>query len=98
MASADHPNQMSESRFTSSGLRVAEDALALIARTPLVGLRRVAAPGTSVLAKAEFLNPAGSVKDRPALSMILAAEQSLDLKPGATIIEATSGNTGISLA
>ncbi len=96
--STDRSNQVSESRFTSSGLRVAEDALALIAATPLVGLRRVAAQGTSVLAKAEFMNPAGSVKDRPALSMILAAERSGTLKPGATIIEATSGNTGISLA
>jgi cysteine synthase A len=98
MTNRDRPHQTSESRFTSSGLRVAEDALALIAFTPLVGLRRVAAPGTNVLAKAEFMNPAGSVKDRPALSMILAAERSGALEPGATIIEATSGNTGISLA
>src|SRR5690606_29920257 len=87
-----------EGRFTASGLRVAEDALSLIAMTPLVGLRRVAASGTSVVAKVEFLNPAGSVKDRPALSMILAAERAGKLKPGATIVEATSGNTGISLA
>lgn len=79
-------------------MRIAEDALALIAQTPLVGLRRVAPAGSSVLAKAEFMNPAGSVKDRPALSMILAAERSGTLKAGATIIEATSGNTGISLA
>ncbi|MGC4092062.1 MAG: cysteine synthase A [Polyangiaceae bacterium] len=98
MATADRTNPISESRFTSSGLRVAADALALIALTPLVGLRRVAAAGTSVLAKAEFMNPAGSVKDRPALSMVLAAERSGELKRDATIIEATSGNTGISLA
>jgi cysteine synthase A len=51
-----------------------------------------------VWAKCEFKNPAGSVKDRPALSMIAAAEAAGELKPGATIVEATSGNTGISLA
>jgi cysteine synthase A len=89
----------SESRFTVSGLRIADDALALIAKTPLVALRRVGpAAGARVLGKAEFLNPGGSVKDRPALSMISAAERSGTLKPGSTIIEATSGNTGISLA
>ncbi|HWA71235.1 MAG TPA: cysteine synthase A [Polyangiaceae bacterium] len=98
MASDDRLGKFPESRFTSSGLRVAEDALQLIAMTPLVGLRRVAPPGSSVVAKAEFLNPAGSVKDRPALSMILSAERAGQLKPGATLVEATSGNTGISLA
>src|SRR5688500_4252674 len=87
------------SRVTSGGLRVADDALALIANTPLVRLGRVSpAGGATVWAKAEFMNPAGSVKDRPALSMILDAERSGTLKPGATIVEATSGNTGISLA
>jgi cysteine synthase A len=78
---------------------VADDALALIANTPLVRLARVSPEGgATVWAKAEFFNPAGSVKDRPALSMILDAERSGSLKPGATIVEATSGNTGISLA
>jgi cysteine synthase A len=87
------------SRVTTSGLRVADDALALIANTPLVRLGRVApAGGATVWAKAEFLNPAGSVKDRPALSMILEAERAGKLAEGATIVEATSGNTGISLA
>jgi len=94
MASEDS----SSNRFTSSGLRVAEDALALIAKTPLVALKRVAPSGARVFGKAEFLNPGGSVKDRPALSMILSAEKAGELKPGSTIIEATSGNTGISLA
>jgi cysteine synthase A len=94
----DRPGQLDESEFTVSGLRIAEDALGLIAKTPLVRLRRVAPPGTSVLAKAEFMNPAGSVKDRPALFMILGAERSGRIKPGATLVEATSGNTGISLA
>jgi len=87
------------SRVTASGLRVADDALALIANTPLVRLGRVApAGGATVWAKAELLNPAGSVKDRPALSMILEAERAGKLGEGATIVEATSGNTGISLA
>jgi cysteine synthase A len=98
MAAQDRKGQSSESSFTSSGLRVADDALALIGMTPLVRLRRVAPTGADLLAKAEFLNPAGSVKDRPALSMILAAERAGRLKPGSTIVEATSGNTGISLA
>jgi len=87
------------SRFTQSGLRVADDVLGLIEKTPLVRLARLSPQGgATVWAKAEFVNPAGSVKDRPALSMILAAEKSGELEPGATLVEATSGNTGISLA
>src|ERR1700754_4227059 len=87
------------SRFTQSGLRIADDVLGLIEKTPLVRLARVSPKGgATVWAKAEFVNPAGSVKDRPALSMILEAERAGALKPGATIVEATSGNTGISLA
>nr|UXE44712.1 cysteine synthase [uncultured bacterium] len=87
------------SRVTPSGLRVADDALALIANTPLVRLGRVGPAGAAtVWAKCELMNPAGSVKDRPALSMILEAERSGRLSAGATIVEATSGNTGISFA
>ncbi len=87
------------SKVTKNGLRVADDALGLVANTPLVRLGRVGpASGAVVWAKCEFKNPAGSVKDRPALSMIAAAERAGELKPGATIVEATSGNTGISLA
>ena len=77
-----------------------EDA---VGRTPLVRLQRVdaeqnAARGNVVLAKLEGNNPAGSVKDRPALSMIRRAEERGEIKPGDTLIEATSGNTGIALA
>lgn len=73
--------------------------LETIGRTPLVRLNRVARslPAT-VLAKLEFLNPGGSVKDRIGLAMIEAAEQEGRLKPGGTIVEATSGNTGVGLA
>ena len=67
--------------------------------TPLVQLQRLPGSTTNVLlAKLEGDNPAGSVKDRPALSMVLEAEKRGDIKPGDTLIEATSGNTGIALA
>ena len=71
----------------------------LVGRTPVVPLRRVTdgAP-YKLLAKLEFLNPGGSVKDRIALSMIADAERDGRLKPGGTIVEATSGNTGVGLA
>ena len=70
-----------------------------VGNTPLVRLKRM--PGGSsniVLAKLEGNNPAGSVKDRPALSMIVGAEERGEIKPGDTLVEATSGNTGIALA
>ena len=75
----------------------------VIGRTPLVRLQRVpgaanAARGNVILGKLEGNNPAGSVKDRPAISMIRRAEERGDIKPGDTLIEATSGNTGIALA
>ena len=77
-----------------------EDA---IGRTPLVALQRIgaqdnAARGNVILGKLEGNNPAGSVKDRPALSMIRRAEERGEIRPGDTLIEATSGNTGIALA
>lgn len=77
-----------------------EDA---IGKTPLVALQRIGAAenrarGNVVLAKLEGNNPAGSVKDRPALSMIKRAQERGEIKPGDTLIEATSGNTGIALA
>ena len=70
-----------------------------VGHTPLVRLKRITAGRNNViLAKLEGNNPAGSVKDRPAMSMILGAEARGDIKPGQTLIEATSGNTGIALA
>lgn len=74
-----------------------------VGRTPLVRLQRLGAAengprGNVVLAKLEGNNPAGSVKDRPALSMIRRAEERGEIRPGDTLIEATSGNTGIALA
>ncbi len=70
-----------------------------IGNTPLVRLQRMSVPnGNTILLKLEGNNPAGSVKDRPALNMILQAEMRGDIKPGDRLIEATSGNTGIALA
>jgi cysteine synthase B len=70
-----------------------------IGNTPLVRLARLpGATSNTILAKLEGNNPAGSVKDRPALSMIVEAEKRGDIRPGDTLIEATSGNTGIALA
>jgi len=70
-----------------------------VGETPLVRLQRIEAPnGNTVLLKLEGNNPAGSVKDRPALSMIQLAQERGEIKPGDVLIEATSGNTGIALA
>ena len=70
----------------------------LIGRTPLVKLNRIAGGNATVIAKLEFYNPANSVKDRIGAAIIEAAEASGELKPGGTIVEGTSGNTGIALA
>lgn len=81
---------------------IRESAMELIGNTPLLKLnnysKTVGIENATILAKLEYLNPAGSVKDRAALNMILDAEEKGILKPGATIIEPTSGNTGIGLA
>ncbi|MCW3778109.1 cysteine synthase A [Levilactobacillus namurensis] len=78
---------------------VANSITELIGNTPLLKLKRVVPEGAAdVLVKLEFFNPGGSIKDRIALGMINAAEASGQLKPGGTIVEPTSGNTGIGLA
>jgi cystathionine beta-synthase len=85
-------------------MQVHESLIELFGNTPLVRLRKVTrqlsgtGPGPDVLAKVEYFNPGGSVKDRIALRMVEAAEKSGELQPGGTIVEPTSGNTGIGLA
>jgi cysteine synthase A len=80
-------------------MRIAPEIGDTIGNTPLVALRKITAGlGTRILAKLEFFNPLGSVKDRIGRSMIEAAEAAGKLKPGGVIIEPTSGNTGIALA
>eukprot|EP00475_Leptophrys_vorax_P022151 TRINITY_DN3011_c0_g1_i1.p1 TRINITY_DN3011_c0_g1~~TRINITY_DN3011_c0_g1_i1.p1 ORF type:complete len:357 (+),score=121.53 TRINITY_DN3011_c0_g1_i1:67-1137(+) len=84
-------------RQLSSG-RLFNNILETIGGTPVVKLNRIAPPHVSVYAKCEYFNPLSSVKDRLALAVILDAEKKGLLKPGDTIVEATSGNTGIALA
>src|ERR1043166_3258071 len=69
-----------------------------IGRTPIVRINRLAPPGVTMYVKIESFNPGGSVKDRLAIAIIEDAEQRGALKPGQTVVEATSGNTGIALA
>jgi cysteine synthase A len=75
-----------------------DDILGTIGRTPVVRLRHLAPPGINLYVKVEAFNPMGSVKDRLALGVIEDAERSGQLQPGQTVVEATSGNTGIGLA
>jgi len=79
-------------------MNIANNILEKIGGTPLVRINKLNEGGAEVLVKVESFNPGGSVKDRIAFAMIQAAEESGDLKPGALIIEPTSGNTGIGLA
>ncbi|MHC4908679.1 MAG: PLP-dependent cysteine synthase family protein, partial [Planctomycetota bacterium] len=81
-------------------MKYAETVLDLVGNTPLVKLQKLVDPGrmATVLVKMEQLNPGGSVKDRMAVNMIRRAEEQGLLKPGATIVESTSGNTGLGLA
>ncbi len=82
-----------------AGSEIHESVLDLIGETPLVRLSRLEPElRTPLVAKVEYLNPGGSIKDRPALAMIEAAEREGKLKPGGTLIEPTSGNTGLGLA
>ncbi|MCU0985924.1 MAG: pyridoxal-phosphate dependent enzyme, partial [Acetobacteraceae bacterium] len=77
---------------------VAEGLVGAIGNTPLIRLRRASeATGCTILGKAEFMNPGGSVKDRAALAIIADAEAKGLLRPGGTIVEGTAGNTGIGL-
>jgi cysteine synthase len=75
-----------------------DSILGTIGRTPIVRLRHLAPPDTTIYVKCEFFNPGGSVKDRLAIGIIEDAEARGTLKPGQTVVEATSGNTGIALA
>ena len=95
---AGHPTA---AKRGEKGLRVtiANDIVDAIGRTPLIKLRRASeATGCTILAKAEFMNPGQSVKDRAALYIIQDAVRRGDLRPGGTIVEGTAGNTGIGLA
>src|SRR5437879_9047763 len=79
--------------------KIAGSVLDLVGNTPMVRLRRVVKPGgAAVVAKVESVNPGGSVKDRIAVAMVEDAERRGVLKPGGTLVEPTSGNTGIGLA
>src|SRR5438128_4135630 len=75
-----------------------ENILETVGRTPVVKVAKLAPPGVELFVKLEAFNPLGSVKDRLALGVIEAAERAGELRPGQTVIEATSGNTGIGLA
>ena len=80
-------------------MAVVASVLDLIGSTPLIDVSELSPnPNVRILGKAEFLNPAGSVKDRIARQMILEAEEDGTLRPGSVIIEPSSGNTGIALA
>lgn len=95
MTSTPHPS----SNQPLAEMDVADSLLDVIGNTPLVRLDRMRQGlKPTILAKVEYLNPGGSVKDRPAVSMIDEAEKQRLLKPGGTIVEATSGNTGVGLA
>ncbi|NMB40374.1 MAG: cysteine synthase A [Firmicutes bacterium] len=89
-------NSKSEERKSHQLIEPVDTALDLIGNTPLISLKKMT--GLNLYAKAEFLNPGGSIKDRVALFMIEEAEKRGQLKPGMTIMEPTSGNTGIGLA
>src|SRR5262245_37823228 len=87
-------------RGLHGGIRMArfQSILETVGHTPVVKINRLAPSGVNLWVKVEAFNPLGSVKDRLALGVIEAAEASGELKPGQTVVEATSGNTGIGLA
>ncbi len=88
----------SQSRTTEGRGRLYDDVIETVGNTPCIRINGLAPEGVRLYAKAEFFNPAASVKDRLAVSIIEEAERSGALKPGQTVVEATSGNTGIGLA
>src|SRR6202158_3826671 len=80
-------------------MQTSEGIVGAIGNTPLITLKRASeATGCIILGKAEFMNPGQSVKDRPALQIILEAERRGEIKPGGLVVESTAGNTGIGLA
>ena len=93
----DEPQRSATDDESSDDMPVYDDVTAFVGRTPLVKINRII-DGATVLAKAEFANPGGSVKDRIGVAIVDAAEASGQLRAGGTIVEATSGNTGIALA
>ncbi|HEX2404428.1 MAG TPA: pyridoxal-phosphate dependent enzyme, partial [Acidimicrobiia bacterium] len=84
-------------RYPRPAMEIRPDVLAAIGETPLIRLSRIHPPG-NLVAKLEHMNPGGSVKERIAVAMIDDAERQGLLRPGGTIIEPTSGNTGVGLA
>src|ERR1700746_608809 len=84
--------------LSASGQQVSFRLIDQIGNTPLIKIPLASHPGVRVLGKAEFCNPGGSVKDRPALNMILEGEASGKLTPEKTLLDSTSGNTGIAYA
>src|SRR3954468_18493569 len=86
------------SRRTEGRGRLYDSVVETIGNTPCIRVNRIAPKQVRMYVKAEFFNPAGSVKDRLAISIIEEAERRGELKPGQTVVEATSGNTGIGLA
>jgi len=93
-----HTMNANNSRMTSGRGRLYENVVDTIGDTPCIRVNHLAPDHVRLYVKAEFFNPAGSVKDRLAISIIEEAERRGDLKPGQTVVEATSGNTGIGLA
>jgi len=99
MGTAPNPARSTVTVAAVSEPQIAESILDLVGDTPLVRLRKISEGlPTAVVAKLETTNPGGSVKDRPAVAMIDAAERDGSLRPGGTIVEPTSGNTGVGLA
>ena len=85
-------------RSTTGQKRRYDSVLETVGNTPCIRINNLAPHGVTISVKAEFFNPAGSIKDRLALNIIETAESNGSLKPGQTVVEATSGNTGIGLA